>query len=64
MNAREKANQILLYLLCGLAFAVIIGMFTLTSQGREYPPAFENIVILIIGIIGGALKLQSHNTNS
>lgn len=64
MSARDKANQILLYILCGLALAIIAGMFNLTAQEREYPPAFENFVMLILGGIVGALKLQNSNNNS
>jgi hypothetical protein len=64
MSPREKANQIVIYLLCGLSFSIIAGMFMLTSQGREYPQSFENIVMLIIGGILGALKLQTHSNNS
>jgi hypothetical protein len=65
MSDRDKANQFLLYILCGLALAIIAGMFSLTFQERECPPAFENFVLLILGGIVGALKLQnSNNSNS
>ena len=44
-----------------LAFSLIIAMFLLTLQGREYPAFFEITGATIIGAIVGALKLQSNS---
>ena len=57
----KEAREITKYLFY-LAMASISGMVVLGLQDRDYQ-AFEKMAWLIVGLIGGALKLQTNSTN-
>lgn len=60
MKLPQTAFDRIVVYLCLLAFMLIGGMLTISAQGREFPQSFENIALIIIGGIIGALKLQSN----
>lgn len=55
--SNREARQILQYLFW-LVLTLIIAIFVLSLQGREYPEIFKDMAWLIVGAIIGALKLQ------